>query len=62
MAHLGQALAGCPEDGVTAVRFNESGELLLASSWDGVRQPCTCAQQACAQASDTPWSAGRARV
>ena len=34
---LGQPVASCPADGVTALRFSEAGDALLASSWDGVR-------------------------
>ena len=33
---LGQPVTGAPADGITQVRFNEAGELVLASSWDGV--------------------------
>ena len=43
---LGQQLAQPPQDGISNLRFATTGDLLLASSWDGVSHlslgACAC--------------------
>ena len=34
---LGQPLEDPPGDGITALRFSGTSDLLMATSWDGVR-------------------------
>lgn len=36
MAELGKQLLNPPADGISALRFAEDTDVLLASSWDGV--------------------------
>lgn len=37
---LGQPLEDPPGDGITALRFSGTSDLLMATSWDGVRVLC----------------------
>ena len=48
---LGLQLAQPPQDGISNLRFAASGDLLLASSWDGVSycslSACACRARCC---------------